>query len=120
MTVFIMPVLRLACEILLLVVMLNAGIRDLSEVAILLIVLRLVVSFISRMTHIPDVISDTFYRKLWGAGICIAKISLEVGIFVAVKEDINISLNFVIPILILMILRNISDTWSLLAIELEE
>ena len=120
MTLLIMPILRLIFEVLLLIVMLNAGIRDLSELAILLIVSRLVVSLISRMTQLPDVFLYKSSRILSGIIICLFKIALEAGIFFQIKEDINISLNFVIAILIFMVLRNVSDTWSLLAIELDE
>ena len=118
MIVFI-PLLRLVFEILLLLVMLNVGIRELSTLAAVLIMLRLFLSFISRISQIPDLL-DEFEMIASGVIICTLKIVLEVGIFFSLKEDINISMNFVIIILILMSLRNISDTWSLLAIELDE
>ena len=116
--IIVMPILRLAFEILLLVVLLQAGIRELSDLAIGLIVFRLCLSFISRMSQIPYSL-DRFEQILIGVVICIAKIGLEIGIFFALKEDINASMDFVILILILMILRNVSEAWSLLAIEFE-
>ena len=115
----IMPCLRLVFEVLLLVVLLKAGIRELSTLAIGLIVGRLFLSFSSRLHQIPDFLDESKQLEA-GVVICIAKIALEVGIFFALKEDINISMDFITIILILMILRNISDTWSLLAIGLEE
>ena len=117
--ILFMPILRLGLEILLLVFMLKAGIRDLSDWAILLIVFRLSLSCISRIHQIPYLV-DEDNKRIWGVTVCIFKILSEVGIFFSLKEDINISMNFVGIILFLMLLRNISDTWSLLAIELDE
>ena len=117
--ILLMPFLRLAFEIALLVVILKAGIRELSSLAIFLIVLRLSVSFITRIFQIPDLLDDLDHI-LSGVITCILKIVLEVGILFAIKEDIDISMDFAIVILIFMSLRNISDTWSLLAIGVDE
>lgn len=122
MTQLITSILRLACELALLAVIAFLGIRDLSWLACLLIMLRLLVSHISRMIQLPNVFSDKFNRILSRVIICISKIALEVGIFFSLKlkGGINISTEIVITILLLMVFRNISDTWSLLATELEE
>ena len=116
---FIMPFLRLICEVLLLVVMLYAGFRELSELAILLIVFRLCLSFVSRILQIPDFIEE---EEKFAAGVIVGvlKIFSEVGIFFSVKEDINISTEIISIILFLMICRNVSEAWSLLAIEFDE
>ena len=114
-----MALLKLAFEIALLLVMLKAGIRELSDWAIFLIALRLIVSFISRLFQIPGFLDESELVR-WGVYTCFVKIALEALIFFAVKEDITISMDFVILILLLMFLRNISDTWSLLAIGLDE
>ena len=120
MSVFISPILKLGFEILLLVVVVNAGIRDLSDLAISLIVVRLVVSFSSRLAHTPYVLLDEFNRVVSGILICALKIALEVGIFLEIEGDINVSTDIIIAILFLMALRNVSDTWSLIAIEFDE
>ena len=117
--ILLMPILRLIFEILLLVVMLYVGIRELATLAIVLIVLRLILSSISRILQIPYVL-DEFDQIAWGIIICVLKIVLEVGIFFSLKEDISISTDFVGIIIILMILRNASEAWSLLAIEFDE
>ena len=116
---FIMPTLRLICEILLLIVMLNAGIRELSEFAIGLIVFRLFLSFLSRIHQIPDFLEeeDKFPS---GVFICFLKIASEAGIFFSLQEDINISTDIISFIVFLMICRNVSEAWSLLAIEFDE
>ena len=120
MSVFIVPFLKLGVEILLLVVLVNAGIRDLSDLAVFLIVLRLIASLISRIAHIPYIFSDEFNRILSGIIICALKIVLEVGIFLEIEGDINISTGIIIAILFFMALRNVSDTWSLIAIEFDD
>lgn len=117
--ILLMPILRLIFELLLLFVMLYVGIRDLSGWAIILIIFRLVLSFLSRWHQIPYIL-DEFDRIFWGIIICLLKIFSEAGIFFLLTEDISISMDFVIIILFLMALRNASETWSLLAIELEE
>lgn len=117
--ILFMPFLRLVCEIVLLAVLLYAGIRELSYLGTGLIILRLGLSFLTRIRQIPDFL-DVFSPRVEGVIICVLKIGLEVGIFFALREDINISMDVVILILFLMSLRNISDTWSLLEIELDE
>ena len=115
--ILLMPFLRLAFEILLLVVLINAGVRELSEWAIAFIIARLIVSFITRINQIPDFFDDPDASI---AALCVLKIALEIGIFFAIREDITISTDIILLILLLMILRNISDTWSLIAIGSEE
>ena len=119
MGVFILPFLRLVFEILLLAVMLGTGIRELSSLAISLIVFRLLLSFFTRIHQIPYLLEDAD-KFAWGVLICILKIASEVGIFLDVREDINISTNVIGTILILMIFRNVSEAWSLLAIQFDE
>ena len=116
---YILPFLRLVFEILLLFVMLDVGIRELSDWAIFLILFRLILSFFSRIRQILDFLEDS-NKFVWGGIICVLKIISEVGIFFSLKEDINISTDIIGIILILMIFRNVSEAWSLLAIELEE
>ncbi len=115
----IMPGLRFAFEIGLLAVIQIEGIRELSPLATFLILSRLFLSFITRMSQLPGFL-DGFNTIASRVIICIFKIVLEARIFFSLKEDINISTNVVIIILILMSLRNISDTCSLLAIDLDE
>ena len=91
--ILLMPILRLIFEIVLLFVMLYAGIRELSNLAIALIVFRLLLSFISRIFQIPDLL-DEFEQIASGVIICVFKIALEVGIFFSLKEDISISTGF--------------------------
>ena len=114
-----MPFLKFLFETLLLFAMLDAGIRDLSNLAIGLIVTRLFLSFISRILRAPGFL-DEFEMLASGITMCALKIFFEAGIFFSLKEDINISMDFAIAILLLMFLRNVSDAWSLLAIELDE
>ena len=117
MLLLIRAYLKFVFEIALLVTMLIAGIRELSDWAIFLILVRLSVSCCSRIFQIPYFPNDfkRSHRILLGVYTCVLKIGLDTGIFFAVKEDLNISVGSAIAILLFMSLRNISDTLPLLA-----
>ena len=117
--IILMPMLRFGFEIGLLFVMLYAGIREIAIWAIALIIFRLFLSLLNRIQTIPDLLEE-FQNIVAGIIICILKIASEVAIFFAIKEDIYISTNIAITLIVLMTFRNISDTASLLAIELDE
>ena len=118
-----MSVLRWIFELGILFFMLDAGIRKLPGSAIVFIVLRLGLGCLSRIFQKPGLL-DRFEHILLGVYTCFVKIYFEAVIFLSIrediKEDINIQTSVIIAILLFIVLRNISDTWSLLAIEFDE
>ena len=119
MSILLTPILKIIFEFALLYIVLSQGIRELSSVAIICISLRLIVSLIHRFVRIPYML-DEYDIIIYSVGICIAKIVLETSIFYIVHEDLSISIYVAIGIVLCMLFRNVSDTWSLLSIDLEE
>ena len=114
----IMAILRFIFEIVLLIVIVETDIRKISDLGIGLIVNRLIMGLVGRI--LQAVRLDQLSRKVLGYLICVFKIGLETGIFFAVKIHIDIPMDIVPLILFLMLLRNISDVVSFLAIEPDE
>lgn len=112
------PIGRLTFELILLVVIVESGIRELSDLAIALIIWRLIISCLSRI--LPGLLPGKFEHTVAGVTICFFKIGLEIGIFFSLRENVNIPMDFVVLILFLMSLRNVSDTFSFLAIGFDE
>lgn len=112
--------LRFVFEIGLLIVMITEEIYELPALAILLIILRLFVGFISRILRIPHFL-DEFESIIAGIVICLVKIGLEVWTSISIIrfKDIDVSTYSLLIILGLMTFRNVSDAVSL-TMELEE
>ena len=116
---FLRSLVRFAIEGILLVFVWKLDIRGLSNEAFVFIVFRLLVSFLSRILQRPDFL-DNDEKFKWGGLIFFWKVFSEVGIFISVTADINISMGMIVSIIILILFRNVSETCSLLAIEFYE